>query len=181
MNREVSMPTFNFGGRGRQITPKWGMVFFGFFMAMGILALSLGVSAYLEAQQVQDWPSTTGTVTDTNVREEWVSEGGRGGGHSHYEYYPEVQYSYSVGGSTYYGNDISKLESSYTSYSGAQAYLTDHRVGSQVTVYYNPDNPSEAVLEKNSDFEALMIPGVGVLFTAIGAIGFIYYFRKWRA
>jgi hypothetical protein len=180
MNGEGIMPTFNFGGRGRQVTPKWAMVFFAFFMAMGILTMSLGVSAYFEAQQVQDWPSTTGTVTNNGIREELSHGGGRG--HTpHHVYYPEVQYSYQVNGATYYGSDIAKIESGYSSYADAYSYVDVHAVGTPVTVYYDPDNPSEAVLEKNSGVEATMIPGVGALFTAIGAVGFIYYFRKWRA
>jgi hypothetical protein len=44
------------------------MVFLGLFIAMGILAMSFGASVFLEAQPVQDWPSTTGTVTNNGIK-----------------------------------------------------------------------------------------------------------------
>lgn len=155
------------------------MFFFSFFMAMGMLFVGIGTIAYFDAQEVKDWPTTTGTVTNTWVREEYSS--GSRNSPSHYDYYPEVEYTYKVNGATYYGNQLVKIETGYSSFVDAQSYNDRYATGTQVTVYYNPDNPNEAVLEQNSDVQALMFPGIGALFALIGAVGFIYFFKKWRA
>ncbi len=92
-----------------------------------------------------------------------------------------MQYTYEVDGATYIGSDVAKLETSYSSYADAQSYVEQHAVGSHVVVYYNPDNPYEAVLEKNSETDALIIPAITSIFVAIGAIGLFFSFRKWRS
>jgi hypothetical protein len=167
------------GFRRQSLSPRAGMLFFAIFLAFGLMGTYVGVSAYLDVQEVDDWPSTTGTVTDVGVSENFVS--GHKGSSSHYEYYPQVAYTYQVDGATYYGNDLAKIQSSYQSYADAQGHLDQYGVGSEVTVYYNPDDPNEAVLEQNSQTEALLFPGIGALFLVIGAVGFIYFFKKWRA
>jgi hypothetical protein len=59
--------------------------------------------------------------------------------------YPVVLYSYQVGGRSYQGSLIAPgLEVGRT---GAPARLAVYPTGSQVTVYYNPNDPSDAVLE----------------------------------
>ena len=130
------------------MSPRAGMLFFGIFLAFGLMGTFVGISAYLDVQEVEDWPSTTGTVTDVGVSENYVS--GHKGSSSHYEYYPQVAYTYQVDGATYYGNDLAKIETSYQSYADAQGHLDQYRVGTEVTVYYNPDDPNEAVLEQNT-------------------------------
>jgi len=161
------------------MSPRGAMIFFGIFMAVGLMALGFGAMLFLDVQEVKGWPSTTGVVEQTWIDERYDS-GGRGQS-SHYDYTPGVQYSYQVDGVTYYSSQVAKMQSAYSSYAGAQGYIEQHSVGSPVTVYYDPAHPDDAVLEKNSDTESLVLPGLGALFTAIGAVGLVHFYRRWRS
>jgi hypothetical protein len=58
-----------------------------------------------------------------------------------------VQYSYEVKGERYEGNRITPgLQWGGT---GAEKVIDRYPVGARVTVYYDPKNPSEALLERN--------------------------------
>jgi hypothetical protein len=160
------------------MTPRAGMLFFTVFLLMGSTALYFGATSYLEAEQVKDWPSTAGTVTQVGVSEVYVS--GHKGSPSHYEYYPKIYYEYQVDGRTYYGDDRGKVESSFSSYADAQGYLSRYRVGTAVPVYYNPSDPGEAVLEKTTSTEMILAPLVGLLFASIGAAGLFWSYKKWK-
>jgi len=59
--------------------------------------------------------------------------------------YPVVQYSYQIGGQLYQGSKIAPgMEVGGT---GAGKVVNRYPAGAQVMVFYNPQNPSEAVLE----------------------------------
>jgi hypothetical protein len=173
----ISIPTLRM--RGENLSPKFGIFFFAFFMVAGLMALILGLNVYLEARAVNDWPSTTGVVTDTWVNEEYHS--GTRGSAAHYDYHPGVQYSYVVDNTTYSGGVISKTGKGYSQYSDAQNYIDRHSTGSQIIVYYDADHPSDAVLEKSDGYDLMAAIAIGALFTAIGAVGIVHFLRKWRS
>ena len=86
---------------------------------------------------VSKWPSVTGTVL-TSMLEVRNSEDGTVN-------YPLVQYGYQVGGQTFQGSRIAPgME---VGGSGAGKVIARYPVGTQVPVFYNPQNPSDAVLE----------------------------------
>ncbi len=62
-------------------------------------------------------------------------------------YYPEVSYEYTVNGQTYQGNRFwpEKLQISHAD--KIQSTIAEYPVGSQVIVYYNPQNPADAYLQ----------------------------------
>ena len=69
------------------------------------------------------------------------SEGG-------YVNYPVVRYSYQVGGQTLQGSRIAPgME---VGGSGAGKVISRYPLGAQVMVFYNPQNPSDTVLEKKA-------------------------------
>jgi hypothetical protein len=171
----------SFGGYGgRNSTSSKGPIFFfAIFMAIGLIAVAVGIMLYTDAQEVKEWSQTTGTISYTNIRSEWQS--GSHDSPGHYVYYPVVEYYYTVDGQTYYCSTISKMTSGSSDVGYAQNFINRNSLGSQVTVYYNPDNPSEAVLQMNSDFELVVPLLLGVIFTLIGASGVIYFYRKGKS
>jgi hypothetical protein len=93
-------------------------------------------------QTAQTWPSTSGTVLISTLQS-------RRSGKSH-SIYPVVGYQYTVDGQTYTSQTI-KAGDQFMNIrvSGqAQATVARYPVGSTVTVYYNPANPSESALER---------------------------------
>jgi hypothetical protein len=152
------------------------VIIFVVVMAIGLIALAVGVMLYTDAQEVKSWSQTTGTISYTNIRSEWQS--GSHDSPGQYVYYPVVEYYYTVEGQTHYSSTISKMSSGSSDVGYAQDFINRNPLGSQVTVYYNPDNPSEAVLQMNSDFELVAPLLIGAIFTLIGVSGVIYFYRK---
>jgi hypothetical protein len=90
---------------------------------------------------VQGWPSTMGTVPMSTL--EWRRSGNRGSAA-----YPVVQYSYQVNGMMYQGQKIAPgMEAGGT---GAGKVVERYPAGAQVMVFYDPNNPADAVLERKA-------------------------------
>lgn len=95
---------------------------------------------------VQSWASTMGTVLTSYLERRSSSDGSTN--------YPIVQYSYQVGGQMYQGAKIAPgMEVGGT---GAGKVVNRYPQGAQVMVFYDPNNPSDAVLEKKSPAQWLM-------------------------
>ena len=62
--------------------------------------------------------------------------------------YPVIQYSYQVGGQAYQSNKYAPGPE--IGGTGAHKIVARYPVGAQVMVFYNPQNPAEAVLERKA-------------------------------
>jgi len=86
------------------------------------------------------WSSTTGTVTAATTEMRRSSNGASSS-------FPVIRFSYQAMGQTYesdrisHGAEVGGLVAGNT--------LAKYPVGSQVTVFFDPTTPSEAVLERN--------------------------------
>jgi hypothetical protein len=89
----------------------------------------------------QSWPSTNGEVIKSRVQ---VSGG------DHTTVSPYLLYNYRVGGMDFSGTQIRAGDQFYKSYTTQQSYdlIDQYPVGAQVTVYYNPKDPTQAALER---------------------------------
>ena len=96
---------------------------------------------------VSQWPSTMGTVMMSRIEQRSSSEGG-------YTDYPVVQYSYQVGGQAYQSYKLAP--GAEVGGTGAGKVVARYPAGAQVMVFYNPQNPSEAVLERKAPAQWLM-------------------------
>ncbi len=93
-------------------------------------------------QSAQAWQSVTGTIMMSSVQS--------GYSNGHHSAYPVVVYQYNVHGQRYQSQRIKAGEQFLNVRISGQAEATVQKypIGSTVTVYYNPSNPAEAVLEK---------------------------------
>jgi hypothetical protein len=93
-------------------------------------------------QSTQTWHSTTGTILMSSVQSSYS-------GRSH-STYPVVVYQYEVNGQRYQSQRIKAGEQFLNVRVIGQAEATVNRypIGATATVYYNPANPSESVLER---------------------------------
>jgi len=96
---------------------------------------------------VSQWPSTMGTVMMSTLEQRSSSEGG-------YTNYPVVQYSYQVGGQPYQSYKLAPGPE--VGGTGAGKVVARYPAGAQVMVFYNPQNPSDAVLERKAPAQWLM-------------------------
>lgn len=134
------------------------------FAGAGVYLIYRSRQSKQKAEASQNWPSTRGQVTKAHVQQSYHTDSD---GDRHYFYSPVVEYTYEVGGQVYTGRTIRfGFNPSFGSEAKAQAALASYPVGAQVTVYYNPDNPAEAVLErKASATNTGMI--LGIIFIAV--------------
>jgi hypothetical protein len=93
-------------------------------------------------QSTQTWQSTTGTVLMSSVQRKHTGRS--------YSHYPVVVYLYQVNGQQYQSQRIKAGEQFLNVRLSGQAEATvqKYQIGSTVTVYYNPSNPAESVLER---------------------------------
>jgi hypothetical protein len=92
-----------------------------------------------------------GTVMMSRVEQRSTSDG--------YTDYPIVHYSYQVSGQSYQGMKLAPGPE--VGGSGAAKVVSKYPVGAQVMVFYNPQNPSEAVLERKA-------PGLWIMWLLLG-------------
>ncbi|MEW6030954.1 MAG: DUF3592 domain-containing protein [Chloroflexota bacterium] len=127
----------------------------GFFFFV-FNAVFLGILFFMRRKTaiVSQWPSATGTVTASYL-ERRRSSNNRG-----FVNYPVVQYSYQVNGQTYAGTKLAPGPE--VGGSGAPGVVARYPAGAQVTVYYDPQNPSDAVLERNAPAQWILWLVLGI-------------------
>lgn len=112
-------------------------------LVLGGLAAGLVLAAaYLRGRirSSHNWQPTQGTVTASASR----YHHGRGGRY----HYPVVSYAYQVGGRTFTHDRIAFGVGPASAHATAEAAAARYAVGSPLTVYVNPRNPADAVLER---------------------------------
>lgn len=124
----------------------------------GVFAVAIVVK-WWEVRKAAKWRSAEGKVVVSGVRS-WR----RGPGDAGYDFHdtemtnePDVQYVFRVGGKEYRGRRVTIGEK--TSSFELEAILARYPVGATVTVYYDPADPNQAVLER--DFPG-WVWGVGI-------------------
>ena len=107
-----------------------------------------------KADRARRWPSTNGVIMTSSV------ETRPGGEDETTAEYPAVSYSYQVGGQAFQGTHIAPGPE--TSGSDARRRAARYVTGAAVTVFYNPQNPAEAVLEQKAPAAIMMWVMLGI-------------------
>jgi len=121
-----------------------------------------------KAAQTESWSSTVGTVTLSTIDV-------RKSGNRNSIQYPVVHYSYQVMGREYAANKI--MPGPEIGGSGAQKVLDRYPVGTQVMVFYNPQNPHDAVLEKNAPAQWVMWLVLVIINVMVGGMAALFAFN----
>jgi len=116
---------------------------------------------------VSQWPSTMGTVLMSTIEWRSSSEGGSTA-------YPVVQYSYQINGQMYQSYKLAPGPE--VGGSGARKVIAKYPAGAQVMVFYDPQKPSDAVLERKAPAQWLMWLLLVIFDCALcGAIPFMWW------
>ncbi len=132
---------------------------------VGVFLLAGGIRLHARARASERWPRVEGKV----ITSEPV--GYRG------EKYAHVEFEYSARGKTYTSNRLGVVGSDAGSFFDPRAstILTRYPLSTPVSVSYDPDNPSFAVLEPGLSRQgrATLVAGtvLGALFIVIGVVG----------
>lgn len=108
-----------------------------FGLLLGLFFLWMGLSTRRQRRQMRCWTVVTGRIVERTTAEVMGEKGPR--------FKPRATYSYSVNGVSYTGNEIGFVTTRYLSPSTAQREADE--LPDDVTVHYNPDKPTEAILD----------------------------------
>jgi hypothetical protein len=132
----------------------------------GALPLLVGVSfvfvvlrSWKSAQNESDWARSSGVILATQIT------------NSHEGYVPRIEYEYTFDGTRFVCGKFRSVIMTSSSRNPSKRVIERYPIGASVTVYVNPNNPADAVLEP-SDSETPFIFGaaVGCLFALIGGV-----------
>ena len=115
-----------------------GSILFSVLIIDGIL-LGIILATRRKVAKAAGWPSTMGTVIHSAI--EW-----RRGSEGQSVAYPVVQYTYQVMGQMLQGSKV--MPGPEVGGTGAQKVVDRYPAGAQVMIYYDPNNPSDTVLER---------------------------------
>lgn len=121
------------------------LLYVGIFAAVMIGALILAATVKMrEVKGAQSWSTTIGRVTRSDVRAQKRRDMDN---RERTQSIPAVEYEYTVNGKRFTGARISLAET--IPESEIESILNRYPLGKEVTVYYNPANPRQAVLERD--------------------------------
>jgi len=117
-----------------------------------------------QAQASLNWPSTIGTIGASSVQ----ARTSRTSSGRSTAFYPEVLYQYEVDGRKYLGQRIAfGSQVGYSDSNRAHAIVDRYVPGNQIRVYYNPNNPGDAVLERSAGTSSRIFFWVAILILVI--------------
>ncbi len=130
----------------------------------GLLGLGIAGSAVLDFQDGREalsWPTAAGTVYKSEVRKNEKAHRGK-------KYRAFIRYRYEVDGTAHAGKKV-RFGPVVTSAREAEATAREFPVDAAVTVYYNPDDPSDAVLDPSrptGSARTKFLVGIGFILAA---------------
>jgi hypothetical protein len=144
----------------------------GCLSSLGITAIFLllggglavwGWSILQNARASASWPTSPGMITRSEVTHSTDADGAD-------SYQPKVTYEYLANNVEYESYTIKFGENSYSSRGRAEDIAATYPVGRQVTVYYDPGDPGNSVLEPGVTGGSYIVLGIGVLFVVISLV-----------
>lgn len=136
------------------------------FVIIGLIMFFIYFRNLAKVRASQAWPAVQGTVAASWVRRKQSTDDD---GSISESYYPEIQYIYQVMGMEYQGDKITFGPKSGGNRTKAEKAIAKYPTGANVTVFYQPDKPETAVLER-SITKGLLFSGTLLVLTGI----FIY-------
>ena len=113
------------------------------------------------------WPSVSGRIVAAAVTAQ-TSPGDQDSADTT-NFYPAVEYEYQVGQATLRGRTIALEERGYSNRKQAEAALAAFPAGGAVEVFYNPHNPSDAVLQRKAS-SGMVLMSIGGLIAVLGLL-----------
>lgn len=139
-----------------------------------IVFFVLCLPRYFHEMGSQNWPSTEGVIMETNLVHAYGARGMDG-------YLPGLEYQYKVGVHAYVGTriDFHTQDHLYTQ-SYAESWLQKYPPGRNVTVYYDPTDASNSILESGIKQEQHIIFYLGVGYIVAMSLAFLVVLWDYR-
>lgn len=152
-------------------------VVFAILLAIGVFFTCFGVYFIVLGNEARNWPEAQGTIVSVTIRSYTPVAGNQGRTRAQRErlreYYPEITYRWEVDGQSYTGSryTLGTTHEKYDERTEAVAAALKYRNGAPISVYYDPRDPSEAVLDKSRSGAVFVPLPLGLLFAAAGWLG----------
>jgi hypothetical protein len=129
------------------------------FILMGAIPFGFGIRGIVLASASTDWPHTAGRVVSSTLEHDDEQAA-----------YPRIIYEFDLNGTRFQGDRVHF--GGYRSRDDPYALrlVKQYPEGTEVTVYYMPDNPESSLLEPGIRWHAWLMPGVGAVFLIIGFV-----------
>jgi hypothetical protein len=150
----------------------FGMLCGGFFFLLtligGILLIVYSEKSKRKANSSQFWPNINGTITVSEVRQSSSTDDD---GNTSYAYYPHVEYNYTLAGQSFTGKQIAfGGVQGFNSPGNAQAAISKYPINAPVWIFYNPQNPAEAVLERTLSGAGKVAKIIGIILVVLSVL-----------
>lgn len=133
-------------------------------LALALFATNNATNAY----KTKSWPTTQGTVITSEVMRSS-------------RYVPHIVYTYAVDSVDFSSEKVRLKDMAQYKFQADAAEAADkYPVNAKVTVYYNPTNAAEAILEPGIKGEHIFMFLIGLIIFLAPLIGLIYSIRKAR-
>lgn len=167
----------------KEVSPWVPLIGGVLFFLLGWALLFESISRLSDAQDSTGWPTTTGTVLESDIHDGvWLRN--KKDADTHYQ--PTVEYTYTVDGTAYTNDRVSFTEhSGSTERSWAEDIVDRFPIGAEVTVYYKPGAPDEAVLDPGVDQDnyVVLVIAIGTILAGAAAavVGWVMRQKKIKA
>ena len=142
------------------------------FLLFGVPWLIAGIGYWQKEIEITNWPCVTGTIVVSRITQHEDDDGD-----IHYQAY--YNYEYEVNGQKFVTDAYSFSEGTGCYYLEEEAIENKLKIGTEVSVFYNPKDPKEAYIQRvqNISLNTIFYIIFGVIFILAGIIisGVIFF------
>ena len=150
-------------------------IFILFFLLSGVVLLCLGVVFVIQGNANMSWQHVQGTIIESKWDSHIASPRQR---ESQRRYRAIIQYEYIISGKIFSGNRLSTVNIALRTKEEAIALCEKYEVGSDVTVYYDPNRPEKSVLIRGTPKSTKNFFIGGTICFLIGTGGTFFVVRR---
>ncbi len=148
----------------------------------GIVVIGQGITTLRTGAVSANWPHVMGKMLKAEVTSSTTQRrDNEGRSYTDTTYYPSVTYEFVLNGQTYQSNRLSAQDNGYSKSTDALNAIEQVNSGDGVTVYYNPQNPKEAMLKpgiSGNSFVSLVFGGLLLLLGGGVIVWLVRVFRR---
>jgi hypothetical protein len=155
----------------RKDSPMSAFVLWAVFFLIGLGFLyGLLIRPWVKVQEAKSWPEVSCTILSSQVRTHDSDDGTT--------YSVDILYAYEWNGRTYKSNRYQFLGGSSSGYRAKADTVSDYPEGSSRICFVNPQDPTQAVLNRNFPLGMYIGGGIGLLFIFLGLGGMMGMIRS---
>jgi len=152
-------------------------VFFAILLLLGLFFALFGVYFIALGNESGSWPETQGTIVSVTIRTDSYLAGNAASTPEQKErgrrYYPSITYRWEVDGRSFTGSRyrLGTTHEKFEEREQAVVAAARYRNGAPISVFYDPEDPSQAVLDRSASGAVWVPLPFGLLLAVMGWFG----------